>query len=107
MARLPGVFLLACVLVSAAHNCVDASQEASEVHEPAADCVGSDCQPPPDGAAAAAAQPTLHTLIATECSRYFTWQTIGLVHSIKQSGHPGPVTRLLSCTKASRAECIQ
>lgn len=24
----------------------------------------------------------------------------GLVHSIKLVGHPGPVTRLLSCTKA-------
>ncbi|XP_030482587.2 peptidyl serine alpha-galactosyltransferase [Cannabis sativa] len=40
----------------------------------------------------------IHTLFSVECQNYFDWQTVGLVHSFKKSGQPGPLTRLLSCT---------
>lgn len=42
--------------------------------------------------------PKIHTVFSTECSPYFDWQTLGLVHSFNQSGQPGEITRLLSCT---------
>ena len=42
--------------------------------------------------------PKLHTLFSVECNAYFDWQTIGLMNSYWKSGHPGPITRLLSCT---------
>ncbi|KAL9227047.1 hypothetical protein vseg_002788 [Gypsophila vaccaria] len=45
----------------------------------------------------------IHTLFSTECNNYFDWQTVGLMHSYKKSGHPGPITRLLSCTEEERA----
>ncbi|CAO2818060.1 unnamed protein product [Amaranthus hypochondriacus] len=40
----------------------------------------------------------MHTLFSTECNNYFDWQTVGIMHSYRKSGHPGPITRLLSCT---------
>lgn len=42
--------------------------------------------------------PKIHTVFSTECTTYFDWQTVGLVHSFHQSGQPGNLTRLLSCT---------
>ncbi|KAJ0972390.1 hypothetical protein J5N97_020349 [Dioscorea zingiberensis] len=42
--------------------------------------------------------PKIHTLFSTECSPYFDWQTVGLMHSFYLSGQPGNITRLLSCT---------
>ncbi|TXG54779.1 hypothetical protein EZV62_020035 [Acer yangbiense] len=42
--------------------------------------------------------PKIHTLFSTECTSYFDWQTVGLVHSFHKSGQPGNITRLLSCT---------
>lgn len=42
--------------------------------------------------------PTIHTLFSTECTNYFDWQTVGLMHSFRLSGQPGGITRLLSCT---------
>ncbi|KAJ8750057.1 hypothetical protein K2173_013972 [Erythroxylum novogranatense] len=42
--------------------------------------------------------PKIHTIFSTECTPYFDWQTVGLVHSFHQSGQPGNLTRLLSCT---------
>ncbi|XP_010496313.1 PREDICTED: uncharacterized protein LOC104773407 [Camelina sativa] len=44
------------------------------------------------------AYPKIHTLFSTECTTYFDWQTVGFMHSFRQSGQPGNVTRLLSCT---------
>lgn len=44
----------------------------------------------------------LHTLFSVECQDYFDWQTVGLVHSFKKAGQPGPITRLLSCTEEER-----
>lgn len=41
----------------------------------------------------------IHTLFSVECQNYFDWQTVGLMHSFKKSGQPGPITRLLSCTE--------
>lgn len=43
--------------------------------------------------------PKIHTLFSTECSPYFDWQTVGLMHSFYLSGQPGNITRLLSCTE--------
>ncbi|KAK7844793.1 peptidyl serine alpha-galactosyltransferase [Quercus suber] len=42
--------------------------------------------------------PKIHTIFSTECTTYFDWQTVGLVHSFHLSGQPGNITRLLSCT---------
>ena len=42
--------------------------------------------------------PRIHTLFSAECTPYFDWQTVGIVHSFKQSKQPGFITRLLSCT---------
>jgi len=42
--------------------------------------------------------PKIHTLFSTECSSYFDWQTVGLMHSFRLSGQPGNIMRLLSCT---------
>ncbi|GLU11386.1 hypothetical protein SLE2022_281370 [Rubroshorea leprosula] len=42
--------------------------------------------------------PKIHTLFSTECTPYFDWQTAGLMHSFHESGQPGNITRLLSCT---------
>jgi peptidyl serine alpha-galactosyltransferase len=41
----------------------------------------------------------LHTLFSVECGYYFDWQAVGLLHSLRKAGHPGGVTRLLSCTE--------
>jgi hypothetical protein len=41
----------------------------------------------------------MHTLFSVECLPYFDWQTVGLMHSFRKSGQPGPITRLLSCTE--------
>lgn len=43
--------------------------------------------------------PKIHTVFSTECTRYFDWQTVGLMHSFHTSGQPGNITRLLSCTE--------
>ncbi|PIN07026.1 hypothetical protein CDL12_20419 [Handroanthus impetiginosus] len=48
--------------------------------------------------------PKIHTIFSTECSLYFDWQTVGLVHSFHQSGQPGGITRLLSCTEEDLKE---
>ncbi|CAM6129437.1 unnamed protein product [Calypogeia fissa] len=40
----------------------------------------------------------MHTLFSVECSPYFDWQTVGLMHSFRKAKQPGPITRLLSCT---------
>ncbi|KAK7385353.1 hypothetical protein VNO78_31069 [Psophocarpus tetragonolobus] len=42
--------------------------------------------------------PKIHTVFSTECTTYFDWQTVGLMHSFRQSGQPGNITRLLSCS---------
>ncbi|KAI8554682.1 hypothetical protein RHMOL_Rhmol05G0117500 [Rhododendron molle] len=42
--------------------------------------------------------PKIHTVFSTECTPYFDWQTVGLIHSFHTSGQPGNITRLLSCT---------
>ncbi|CAI9758547.1 unnamed protein product [Fraxinus pennsylvanica] len=47
----------------------------------------------------AKSRPKIHTIFSTECSTYYDWQTVGLVHSFHLSGQPGNITRLLSCTE--------
>ncbi|KAG4940520.1 hypothetical protein AAZX31_16G060000 [Glycine max] len=42
--------------------------------------------------------PKIHTVFSTECTPYFDWQTVGLMHSFHLSGQPGNITRLLSCS---------
>lgn len=44
----------------------------------------------------------IHTLFSVECNNYFDWQTVGIMHSYRKSGHPGPITRLLSCTEEEK-----
>ncbi|XP_022739358.1 peptidyl serine alpha-galactosyltransferase-like isoform X1 [Durio zibethinus] len=44
----------------------------------------------------------IHTLFSVECQNYFDWQTVGFMHSFKKAQQPGPVTRLLSCTKEEK-----
>lgn len=46
----------------------------------------------------------LHTLFSVECHVYFDWQTVGMMHSFRKSGQPGPITRLLSCTEEQLEE---
>ncbi|XP_022154175.1 peptidyl serine alpha-galactosyltransferase [Momordica charantia] len=48
--------------------------------------------------------PKIHTLFSTECTPYFDWQTVGLMHSFRLSGQPGNITRLLSCTSEDLKE---
>lgn len=43
--------------------------------------------------------PKIHTIFSAECSTYYDWQTVGLVHTFNLSGQPGNITRLLSCTE--------
>jgi peptidyl serine alpha-galactosyltransferase len=50
-------------------------------------------------AAAAGEGRRLHTLFSVECGDYFDWQAVGFLHSLRKAGHPGGVTRLLSCTE--------
>ncbi|KAL2897134.1 Peptidyl serine alpha-galactosyltransferase, partial [Bienertia sinuspersici] len=45
----------------------------------------------------------IHTLFSVECNNYFDWQTVGIMHSYRKSGHPGPITRLLSCTEEEKS----
>ncbi|QCD93537.1 hypothetical protein DEO72_LG5g1612 [Vigna unguiculata] len=47
---------------------------------------------------AAKPHPKIHTIFSTECTTYFDWQTVGLMHSFHKSGQPGNITRLLSCS---------
>ncbi|XP_059641177.1 peptidyl serine alpha-galactosyltransferase [Cornus florida] len=44
----------------------------------------------------------IHTLFSVECQNYFDWQTVGIMHSFKKAGQPGPITRLLSCTDEAK-----
>lgn len=46
---------------------------------------------------------TIHNAFSAECGAYFVWQTLGLVYSFEQSGQPGRLTRLLSCTGAAKS----
>ncbi|KFM28780.1 hypothetical protein F751_6301 [Auxenochlorella protothecoides] len=41
---------------------------------------------------------SVHTVFPTECTRYFTWQSMGMMLSHRLAGQPGPLTRIMSCT---------
>lgn len=41
---------------------------------------------------------TLHTVVPTECTMYFSWQSLGILYSHKKAGQAGPITRIISCT---------
>lgn len=45
----------------------------------------------------------IHTVFSTECSPYFDWQSVGLVHSHRKVGMPGRITRLMACDEAKLA----
>lgn len=49
-------------------------------------------------ACGASASKSIHTVITTECTPYFSWQTLGMFFSHKRSGQPGPITRIMCCT---------
>ncbi|KIZ01491.1 hypothetical protein MNEG_6466 [Monoraphidium neglectum] len=40
----------------------------------------------------------VHTVFLTDCTAYADWQTLTLAYSWRQSGQPGPLTRIMSCT---------
>lgn len=42
--------------------------------------------------------PTLHTVVPTECTMYFSWQSLGIQYSHRKAGQVGPITRIVSCT---------
>jgi peptidyl serine alpha-galactosyltransferase len=46
----------------------------------------------------AAAPASLHTVVPTECTPYFTWQSVGMYFSHRRSGQHGAFTRILCCT---------
>lgn len=41
---------------------------------------------------------TLHTVVPTECTMYFSWQSLGILYSHSKAGQTGPITRIISCT---------
>ncbi|KAG8470608.1 hypothetical protein KFE25_009029 [Diacronema lutheri] len=45
---------------------------------------------------------SVHTVFSTECSPYFDWQSIGVAHTHKLVGQPGPITRLSACPEEKR-----
>lgn len=45
---------------------------------------------------------TVHTVFSTECSPYFDWQSIGVAHTHRLVGQPGPITRLSACPPERR-----
>ena len=45
---------------------------------------------------------TLHTVVPTECTMYFSWQSLGIQYSHKKAGQVGPITRIISCTEEQK-----
>ncbi|GMH43508.1 hypothetical protein BSKO_11430 [Bryopsis sp. KO-2023] len=46
----------------------------------------------------------IHTIISTECTPYFSFQTLALAYTHRAVGQPGPLTRILSCEPEDLAE---
>ncbi len=46
--------------------------------------------------------PTLHTVVPTECTMYFSWQSLGIQYSHRKAGQAGPITRIISCTDVQK-----
>eukprot|EP00312_Isochrysidales_sp_CCMP1244_P042020 CAMPEP_0202754426 /NCGR_PEP_ID=MMETSP1388-20130828/14301_1 /ASSEMBLY_ACC=CAM_ASM_000864 /TAXON_ID=37098 /ORGANISM="Isochrysis sp, Strain CCMP1244" /LENGTH=106 /DNA_ID=CAMNT_0049422207 /DNA_START=56 /DNA_END=372 /DNA_ORIENTATION=- len=46
-----------------------------------------------------AARNDLHTVFCAECTTYFDWKSAGVYYTHRTSGMPGPITRLLACSK--------
>ena len=40
---------------------------------------------------------SFHTVFSTECTPYFDWQTLGLLHSYERANQTGRITRLMAC----------
>ena len=40
---------------------------------------------------------TFHIIFSTECTPYFDWQTVALLHSYVQTNQTGGITRLMAC----------
>lgn len=45
---------------------------------------------------------TLHTVVPTECTMYFSWQSLGILYSHQKAGQMGPITRIISCTEEQK-----
>ena len=45
---------------------------------------------------------TLHTVVPTECTMYFSWQSLGIQYSHRKAGQVGPITRIISCTEEQK-----
>lgn len=45
----------------------------------------------------------VHVVFLTDCTSYSDWQTLGMVYSWRESGQPGPLTKVMCCTKEEAA----
>jgi hypothetical protein len=45
----------------------------------------------------------VHTVFLTDCTAYSDWQTLAMVYGWRESGQPGPLTRVMCCTPEERA----
>lgn len=41
----------------------------------------------------------VHTVFLTDCTTYSDWQTLGMVFSWRESGQPGPLSKVMCCTE--------
>lgn len=48
-------------------------------------------------------QDNVHTVFLTDCTAYSDWQTLTLIFSWRESGQPGPLTRVMCCTPEEAA----
>ncbi|GMH38719.1 hypothetical protein BSKO_06603 [Bryopsis sp. KO-2023] len=49
----------------------------------------------------------VHTIVVTDCSKYFVFQTMGVVYSHWKSRQPGPITRVMCCTEKDAKSVTQ
>jgi hypothetical protein len=54
-------------------------------------------------APAPAKKANVHTVFLTDCTAYSDWQTLVMVFGWRESGQPGPLTRVMCCTPEERA----
>lgn len=50
---------------------------------------------------------SVHTIVVTDCTQYFAFQTMGLAYSHWKARQPGPITRVMCCDKADVGSVTQ
>lgn len=63
----------------------------------AAPCILAGPHPPTQSKA------DIHTVFLTDCTPYSDWQTLVMVFGWRESGQPGPLTRVMCCTPEEKA----